>query len=128
MGVRIEQEHDGAVVVMRITGLLRKAELDAALDAEARSWGPATRVRALVMLDGFEGFEHGADWGDTSFVRAHDHQVDRIAIVGVSRWESDALAFAGAGFRKARVRFFSAGQQAQARAWLRAVTSSTGGP
>ena len=124
MGVRIEQEPDGAVVVMRITGLLRKAELDAALDAEARGWGPATRVRALVMLDGFEGFERGADWGDTSFVRAHDHQVDRIAIVAAERWESDALAFAGAGFRKARVRFFSAGKHAQARAWLRTAAVS----
>jgi hypothetical protein len=41
-----------------------------------------------------------------------------IAIVGEPRWEADTLAFAGAGFRSAPVKFFPEGQVAQARAWL----------
>ena len=48
MGATIHQE-EGYLRVLRITGLLRKSELDAALEAEAKEWGPATRVRVLII-------------------------------------------------------------------------------
>ena len=117
MGITIQPEEDNLRVV-RITGLLRKSEMDAALAAEARKWGPATRIKALMIMEGFEGLERGADWGDISFLVRHDHQVDKIAIVADPKWESDALIFAGAGFRQGQVKFFPLNQLAQARAWL----------
>ena len=117
MGVTIQQE-EGSLIVLRITGLLRKSEMDAALAAEARKWGPATRIRVLVIMEDFEGFERGADWGDITFLVKHDHQVEKIAIVADKKWESDALTFAGAGFRQGQVRFFAQNQLAQARVWL----------
>jgi hypothetical protein len=70
------------------------------------------------MIEGFEGFERGADWGDISFLVKHDHQVDKIAIVGDPKWESEMLIFAGAGFRQGQVKFFPLSQLGQARAWL----------
>ncbi len=103
---------------MRITGLLKKSEMDSALTAEARKWGPKTRIKALAMMDNFEGFERSADWGDISFLIKYDHQVDKIAIVGDPKWESEMLVFAGAGFRQGQVKFFPLDQVAQARAWL----------
>jgi len=117
MGVTIQQE-EGSLIVLRITGLLRKSEMDAALAAEARKWGPATRVKTLVIMEDFEGFERGADWGDITFLVKHDHQIEKIALVADRKWESDALTFAGAGFRQGQVRFFPQNQLAQARAWL----------
>jgi hypothetical protein len=106
------------LIVLRITGLLRKSEMDAALAAEARKWGPATRIKVLVVMEDFEGFERGADWGDITFLVKHDHQIEKIGIVADRKWESDALTFAGAGFRQGQVRFFPQNQLAQARAWL----------
>ena len=41
MGITIQQE-EGNLRVLRISGLLRKSEMDAALTAEARKWGPET--------------------------------------------------------------------------------------
>jgi hypothetical protein len=117
MGVTIQQE-EGNLSVVRITGQLRKSEMDAALGAEARKWGPATRIRVLVTVENFEGFERGADWGDISFLVKHDHQVDKIAIGGDPKWESEMVIFAGAGFRQGQVKFFPLNQLAQARAWL----------
>jgi hypothetical protein len=70
------------------------------------------------MTEDFEGFERGADWGDISFLVKHDRQVDKIAIVGNQKWESEMLVFAGAGFRQGQVQFFPPNQLAQARAWL----------
>jgi hypothetical protein len=117
MGVTIQQE-EGELRVVKITGLLKKSEMDATLAAEARNWGPGTRVKVLVLVKDFKGFERGADWGDISFLVKHDHQIDKIAIVAEPKWEIETLTFAGAGFRQGQVKFFPLNQLAQARAWL----------
>jgi len=117
MGVTIQQE-EGNLRVLRITGLLRKSEMDAALEAEAKKWKPETKVKVLVMVEDFKGWERGADWGDVTFLVGHDHQIDKIAIVADPKWEIETLTFAGAGFWQGQVKFFSVNQLAQARAWL----------
>jgi len=117
MGVTIERE-GGNLRVLRITGLLKKSEFDAALAIKANQWGPATRVRVLVIAEDFKGWERGADWGDMTFFATHGDQIDKIAIVADPKWEVEIQAFAGAGFRRAPVKFFSANQLALALAWL----------
>ena len=117
MGVTIQQEA-GNLTVMRISGLLKKSEMDAALEAEAKKWKAATKVKVLVMLEDFKGWERSADWGDVSFLLEHDNQIDKIAIVAEAKWEIETLTFAGAGFRQGQVRFFPQNQLVQARAWL----------
>ena len=52
MSVTIQQE-EGNVRVLRITGLLRKAEMDSVFATEAREWGPTTRVKVLVIVEEF---------------------------------------------------------------------------
>jgi hypothetical protein len=117
MGATIERE-EGNLRVLRITGLLKKSEFDAALATEASQWGPTTRVKVLVIVENFNGWERGADWGDMTFFETHGDQIDKIAIVADPQLETDLLMFAGAGFRRAPVKFFSTNQLAQARAWL----------
>ncbi len=117
MGVTIQQE-EGNLRVLRITGQLRKSELDAALTTEARQWGLETRVRVLVMVEDFEGWERGPDWGDMTFFETHGDQVDKMAIVADPQLETDLLMFTGAGFRRTAVKFFPANQLTQAREWL----------
>ena len=117
MGVTIQQE-EGNLRVLRISGVLKKTELDAALEAEARKWKPATKVKVLAILEDFKGWERGADWGDITFMVGHDDQIEKMAIVADQKWESEAMIFAGKGFRKAEVKFFPTNQLALARAWL----------
>jgi hypothetical protein len=117
MGATIERE-EGKLRVLKITGLVRKSELDAALATEANQWGLTAHVKVLVIVENFKGWERGADWGDITFFEAHGDQIDKIAIVADPQLEADLLGFAGAGFRRAPVKFFSANQLALARAWL----------
>ena len=117
MGVTIQQEA-GNLTVMRISGLLKKSEMDAALEAEAKKWKAATKVKVLVMLEDFKGWERSADWGDVSFLLEHDNQIDKIAIVADPKWEVETLTFAGEGFRRGQVKFFPMKQIALARVWL----------
>ena len=63
MGAMIERE-EGDLRVLKITGLLRKCELDAALASEANQWRPTTLVKVLVIVENFKRWERGAAWGD----------------------------------------------------------------
>ncbi len=103
---------------MRITGLPRKSEWDAVMATEARQWGPTTHVKVLVMMEDFKGWERGVDWGDITFFDTYGDQIDKIAIVADAKWEVEIVAFAGARFRRAPVKFFPVSQLTLARAWL----------
>ncbi|MFZ5570219.1 MAG: STAS/SEC14 domain-containing protein [Thermodesulfobacteriota bacterium] len=117
MGIKIEREKD-ELRVLRVTGLLRKSEMDAALAAEMTGLVPAAQVKALIIVTDFKGWERGADWGDMTFFETLGDQVVRIAFVGDPRWETEWLMFVGAGFRRAPVKYFPLDQLDQARGWL----------
>jgi len=76
------------------------------------------KPRLLAILEDFQGWERGADWNDLDFLVSHSGEIAKIAIVAEPRWETQSLAFAGAGVRRAPVRFFPPDQLAAARAWL----------
>ncbi len=117
MSVTIERG-EGDLRMMRIRGLLKKSELDTVLAAEASRWKSTTHVKVLVILEDFKGWERGVDWGETTFFETHGDQINKIALVADPKWEAELLAFVGAGFRRAPVKFFSANQFALAWAWL----------
>ncbi|OPY65815.1 MAG: hypothetical protein A4E62_02599 [Syntrophorhabdus sp. PtaU1.Bin002] len=118
MGVILQQEEDN-VRVLRVEGILRKSEFDAVIKPEAEQWGPQTRVRLLVLAEGFQGWERSEEWGDISFILQYGDRIDRIAIVADQKWETELLIFAAAGLRRAPVKFFPLRQIGSARAWLR---------
>ena len=119
MGATIRQQQ-GDVYVMRITGLLKKSELDAlqAAAAKALDGDPLLHAKLLILLEEFEGWERNPDWGDMSFYIEHGDKITKIAIVGNPKWETEFKMFLGAGFRPAPVRFFPSDQLQQAHTWL----------
>ena len=96
------------ICVLRISGVWRRSELDARQKEIANKIDQGARPRLLAILENFEGWEKGVDWNDLDFLFSHSGRIERIAIVGDPRWEVQALAFAGAGFRDAPVVFFPA--------------------
>jgi hypothetical protein len=119
MGTTIRQQQ-GDVYVIRITGLLQKSEFDALQAAATKKLqdDPLLRVKLLLLLEEFEGWEHHPDWGDMDFYIAHGDKITRIAIVGDPKWATEFKMFTGAGFRSAPVEFFPPGQLQRARTWL----------
>src|SRR4030095_2156463 len=112
------QRESNNIYLLRISGTLLRAEFGSVQDKTASEIDAGVKPRILAVLENFQGFERGADWGDLEFLFSHSNEIAKIAIVGEPRWEPDALAFAGAGFRRAPVKFFPVGEEAQARAWL----------
>jgi hypothetical protein len=118
MGAKVHRETSG-VWVVRITGALRKEELDAVQAHWIKAVAPHDEGKILIMVaEDFSGWVGGEVWGDMSFFVTHGNRVGKIAIVGDAKWEDKMLMFAGAGFRQAPVKYFTRNQLAEAQAWL----------
>ena len=117
MAVAIQQESDDTYVI-RINGLLKKLELESVQLTALDGIEKAGTIKLLVILDDFQGWQKGDDWGDMSFYSEHGDQIDKIAIVGDPKWEDEMLMFAGSGLRRAPVKYFSESDLAAAQAWL----------
>ena len=115
----LEFKHEANdVCELRISGVLKRDEFAAAQAELARKIDAGAKPRLLVIGENFEGWERGADWNDLDFLFSHSGEIARIAVVADPRWEVHALAFAGAGVRRAPVKFFPPNELAQARTWL----------
>src|SRR5205814_6160691 len=112
------QYHSDDIYVLRISGILKRSEFAAEQSALARQIDTGSKPRLLVILEKFEGWERGADWNDLDFLISHAGKISKIAIMAEPRWETLALAFAGAGVRRAPVKFFPPNELEQARSWL----------
>ena len=116
----VSLEHDRANIYrVDISGRLREEELKALQHAAAAEIRRGGRIRLLIMLNEFEGWDNAAG-RDLGFYIRHGSDVERIAIVGDDKWSSEALMFAGAGLRKAPVAFFKTRDALQAASWLAA--------
>lgn len=106
------------ICVMQISGLLKRSEFGSSQNSIGKKIDGGDQPRVLAILENFQGWERGADWNDLDFMLTHGNEVAKIAIVGEARWEAEALAFAGAGFRRAPVKFFPSTQLVEARTWI----------
>ena len=117
MPIEIEYEPND-ICVLRMSGVLSRSEFGAEQSAIAGKIDAGTKPCVLAILQDFKGWERGADWNDLDFMISHGGEIAKIAIVAEPRWEVQALAFAGAGVRRAPVRFFPPDELSAARAWL----------
>ena len=106
------------ICVLRIGGILKRSEFAAAQSSLGEKIDTGSKPRVLAIAETFEGWQRGTDWNDLDFLLSHGGEIARIAIVAEPQWEVQALAFAGAGVRRAPVKFFTPDQLAEARVWL----------
>ena len=108
----------GSIVCFKVSGTLTTTEASAMQNAALtaiKRWG---KIRALVILEGFQGWEKGSGWEDTSFADEHDSNIEKMAIVGGEEWRDWVYAFTGKGFRAVAIEYFLPSQLDQARKWL----------
>jgi hypothetical protein len=105
---------------IKIRGMLKKADYDRIIQIAKEAIAREGKVRALAILDGFEGWERHGDWGDVSFMMQEGQQIEKMAIVADEKWRDDALAFTAKGFRPTAIEFFPASRINEARIWLNA--------
>jgi hypothetical protein len=109
---------EGELRVVRLTGMLRKTELDALHQGEAEALATEGRINVLVIAEAFEGWHRADKWGDVSFIATYGNRIGKIALVAEPHWEDQLLMFTGAGFRRTQIKFFPPEKLAEARTWL----------
>ena len=100
--------------------MFKKADHDRIIQIAKEAIEREEKVRALIILEAFEGWERRGDWGDVSFMTEQGQHIDKMAIVGDEKWRDDALAFTAKGFRPTAIEFFPASRINEARIWLNA--------
>jgi len=115
MAMQIKTE--GRIVEIKATGTLAKSDYErCALQAEPliERYG---KVRMLVELQDFQGWSAGGLWGDLKFDIKHFSDVERLAIIGESKWHEATTRFFKP-FTRAEVRYFTHEQADEARRWI----------
>jgi hypothetical protein len=108
----------GKLLQVKIRGMLKKADYDRMIEIAKEPIERHGKVRALVILESFEGWERHERWGDVSFMSEQGRHIEKMAIVGDEKWQDDAVAFTAKGFRATAIEFFTPSRLNEAQIWL----------
>ena len=111
---------DGALITVRVKGLLRAADMAAMQSLSLELIRQGKKPRVLILAEDFQGWDKRDDWNDIGFFVEHGNDIERMAFVGDERWKDDIFLFGGKGLRKTEMEFFPSSALEEARNWLRA--------
>src|SRR5687767_2441191 len=115
MSAKIVDATEG-VLTIKFTGKLRQPELAAVQKSAGEFVQQHGKVRILAVVEDFQGWEKGDDWGDISVQTEIDPHIEKMAIVGERKWEELASIFVAKGVRSFPIGYFH--ELERARAWL----------
>lgn len=117
MAITLKELDNAKTLQVQLTGKLVKEDYETFLPAVERLVGRHGKIRMLVEMREFHGWTAGALWEDTKFALHHFNAIERLGIVGESKWEQAMAAFCKP-FTAAEVRYFDHTQADEARAWV----------
>lgn len=117
MNTNVELASVGNQLHVRITGKLTKEFYDRLEPAVEEQIAEHGKLRLLVELIDFHGWTAGALWEDIKFDVKHFNDIERLALVGDSKWEQGMAVFCKP-FTTAKVKYFDRSELDQAEQWL----------
>ncbi len=118
MPVKVKMEAEGTVLVVHLTGALKKEDYEAFVPAFERLIEERGTLRILMKMEDFRGLKAGALWEDIKFAFKHFSDIDRLAFVGEKKWQKGMSVFCKP-FTAARIRYFEPEDEDDALAWLK---------
>lgn len=102
---------------IRLTGRLTADDYIRIVPELERRISESGRLRLLVVMHDFHGWDAGALWEDLKFDLRHFSDIERLALVGETRWQAGMSLFCRP-FTTAVIRFFEPAETDAARKWL----------
>lgn len=119
MAIEMKEVEGDEFLEVSLTGKLVQEDYDSFVPAVDRAVEEKGRVRMLVRMHDFHGWTASAAWEDTKFGARHFRDLERLGMVGETKWQH-GMAIFYKPFTTATVRYFEHDQIEGARAWLRA--------
>ncbi len=111
---------EDSVVHIRIKDLMQVADKNKLESLGTDMISKGKKIRLVVLLENFKGWEKSDVWGDVEFMMDHVDDIVRMAIVGDERWKEQVLIFVGKGLRKTEIEFFPPSSMKKAEDWVSA--------
>ena len=105
------------LLVITAAGTLDREDYDRFVPAFERRARERGRPAMLIDATGLDGWDAAGGWKELKFDATHQDAFGPIAVLGDARWEEWGTRLAKP-FIAAPMRYFRAGEEAQARAWL----------
>jgi len=118
MAVEVREEDGGKVLVVKLSGKLTKedyAQFGGEVDRLIQQHG---KLRILCQMHDFHGWEMGALWEDIKFDFKHFRDIERLALVGESKWQHGMAVFCKP-FTSAKIQYFDHTKLDEALAWVK---------
>jgi len=119
MPIQLSEENGGHVLVVHVTEKLVKADYEHFVPEFERLVRAHGKLRVLFDMTGFHGWDAGALWADTKFAIHHFSDIEKIAMVGETKWQKGMAVFCKP-FTKAMVKYFEHTDADAAQTWLEA--------
>ena len=112
------EDPNGKLIVVQLSGKLSKEDYEKFVPRVESAIKQNGKVRVLVQMHEFHGWELGALWEDMKFDMKHFADIERLALVGDSKWEAGMATFCKP-FTTASIRYFDESKTAEAESWIR---------
>ena len=115
----LSEQAGGKILNVKISGKLSKDDYQEFVPRVEKLIKDHKRIRILVAMHDFHGWEMGALWEDIKFDVKHFGDIERLALVGDSKWEAGMAKFCKP-FTKAKIEYFDETKADRAREWIAA--------
>lgn len=117
MAIELIEEAGGKVLWVKVSQKLHKEDYQQFVPEFERLVQQHGKIRVGFEMHDFHGWDLSAMWEDTKVGLHHYSDIERIAMVGESRWEEGMAVFCKP-FTSASVRYFDVGQREEAQQWI----------
>ncbi len=115
--LQIQEQADGKIVEIHVSGKLDTADYELFTPRVESLIQQHGKIRMLLYLHDFQGWTAGALWEDLKFDWKHFSDIERLAMVGESKWQEGMASFCKP-FTTAEIKYFNHDQLAEARQWI----------
>ncbi|HEY4259507.1 MAG TPA: STAS/SEC14 domain-containing protein [Schlesneria sp.] len=119
MSFTLTEKLDGKVIEVAVTGKLTKEAYEQFVPVTEAAIKRHGKVRILFVMHDFHGWDMGAMWEDVKFDLKHFSHIERLAIVGESKWEQGMATFCRP-FTTATMKYFDQKDLDKAHEWIKA--------
>ncbi len=117
MPIQLIEKNGGTILEVFVSGKLAREDYVHFVPAFERLIKQHGKISVLFEMTDFHGWQAGAVWDDIKFDLKHFSDIDRLAMVGDTKWEKGMSVFCKP-FTTAKIRYFDRAQAADARTWI----------